>query len=122
MMAFTKTRVRRNGATVAYVWLFCAVLAFVAGCQKAEIREAVPTGVETVELEDGRTQYLSTARASDAAIDSGNYVKKQNTSCGAARLQLENEYRRRGLGAVDYSSAEFFMIYEAEYCRVSIIR
>lgn len=92
------------------------------GCQKAAIREAVPTGVEVIELEDGRTEYRATARASDAAIASGSYVKKQNTSCGAARLLMENEYYSRGLGRTDYSQAEFFMIYEAEYCRVIIIR
>ncbi|MEQ9366374.1 MAG: hypothetical protein RIF32_19190 [Leptospirales bacterium] len=102
--------------------LIAACALYGAGCQKAAIREAVPTGVEITELQDGRLEFRATARASEAAIASGNYVKKQNTSCGAARLLMQNAYRDRGFGTVDYAAAEFFMIYEAEYCRIIIIR
>ncbi|MCR9144916.1 MAG: hypothetical protein NXI24_21950 [bacterium] len=102
--------------------LILSLVVLSANCRKSNVREAIPTGVEVIELEDGRTEFRSTARASQAAIDSGNFVKKQNTGCAAARLLLDNEFRDRGFGMVDYSRAEFFMIYEAEYCRAVIIR
>lgn len=93
-----------------------------AGCQQGTTRITVPTGVETTELPDGRTEFRATARASAEAIASGHFVKKQNTSCPAAKLLLENAFYERGLGLPNYSKAGFELIYEAEYCRIRIIR
>lgn len=99
-----------------------ALLALAGACQQGTDRIAIPTGVETNELPDGRTEFLATARASAEAIASGHFVKKQNTSCPAAKLLLENEFYTRSLGQVNYSKAEFQLIYDAEYCRIRIIR
>ena len=93
----------------------------VAGCVQS-VREPVPTGVEVQPQPDGRTMYLATARASAKAIEFGSVSLKQTTSCDAARMLMENEFQDRQIPRPNFSKAEFFLIYDAEYCRVRIIR
>jgi hypothetical protein len=89
-----------------------------------QVRARVPTGVTVQKLEAGGTEFLATARASEQAIASGSFARKQTTACEAAKLLLEREFESRGLGRPDYtkSGSEFFLLQEAEYCRIRLIR
>ena len=96
--------------------------AFWAGACGSNVRKMIPTGVETFPQPDGRTAYIATARASEQAIASGSIARKQTTACDAARTLLENDWTDRALGRPNFSKAEFFLLEDAEYCRVRIIR
>ncbi len=95
------------------------VVLLVAGCAGDE-RKPIPTGVVVNELKDGGTEFLSTGRASEKALAENSFPMKQTTSCKAAKEMLERELSGRG-ERPNYSKAEFFLIYDAEYCRVRYV-